>query len=47
MLAVFGAVLGSLQFGFNTGVINAPEGVSFNIYPVFERLELYSVGKET
>ncbi|XP_071139438.1 solute carrier family 2, facilitated glucose transporter member 1-like isoform X1 [Mytilus edulis] len=26
MLAVFGAVLGSLQFGFNTGVINAPEG---------------------
>lgn len=26
VLAVFGAVLGSLQFGFNTGVINAPEG---------------------
>ena len=28
VLAVFAAVLGSLQFGFNTGVINAPEGVS-------------------
>lgn len=26
VLAVFAAVLGSLQFGFNTGVINAPEG---------------------
>lgn len=28
MLAVGGAVLGSLQFGYNTGVINAPQKVS-------------------
>ncbi|KAJ8779484.1 hypothetical protein J1605_012368 [Eschrichtius robustus] len=27
MLAVGGAVLGSLQFGYNTGVINAPQKV--------------------
>lgn len=26
-LSVLGAVLGSLQFGFNTGVINSPEMV--------------------
>lgn len=28
MMAVGGAVLGSLQFGYNTGVINAPQKVS-------------------
>lgn len=28
LLAVGGAVLGSLQFGYNTGVINAPQKVS-------------------
>ena len=27
MLAVGGAVLGSLQFGYNIGVINAPQKV--------------------
>lgn len=43
MLAVFGAVLGSLQFGFNTGVINAPEGVSCNICPVFVRCDIHCV----
>ena len=25
--AIFAAVLGMLQFGYNTGVINAPQGV--------------------
>ena len=35
-MAVFAAVLGSLQFGFNTGVINAPEGVS---HVIFYRLQ--------
>lgn len=29
MLAVGTAVIGSLQFGYNTGVINAPQKVSF------------------
>lgn len=28
MLAVGTAVIGSLQFGYNTGVINAPQSVS-------------------
>lgn len=28
MLAVGTAVIGSLQFGYNTGVINAPQNVS-------------------
>lgn len=28
VLAVFSAVLGSLQFGYNIGVINAPQKVS-------------------
>lgn len=28
MLAVGTAVIGSLQFGYNTGVINAPQRVS-------------------
>lgn len=30
MLAVGTAVIGSLQFGYNTGVINAPQNVSDN-----------------
>ena len=32
MLAVGGAVLGSLQFGYNTGVINAPQKVIEEFY---------------
>ncbi|XP_005014547.2 solute carrier family 2, facilitated glucose transporter member 1 isoform X1 [Anas platyrhynchos] len=32
MLAVGGAVLGSLQFGYNTGVINAPQKVIEDFY---------------
>ncbi len=31
MLAVGTAVIGSLQFGYNTGVINAPQNVSIYI----------------
>lgn len=34
MLAVGGAVLGSLQFGYNTGVINAPQKVSATPLPI-------------
>ena len=29
--SIFSAVLGMLQFGYNTGVINAPEQVRLNI----------------
>ena len=29
--SIFSAVLGMLQFGYNTGVINAPEQVKLNI----------------
>ncbi|XP_053546167.1 solute carrier family 2, facilitated glucose transporter member 1 [Bombina bombina] len=32
MLSVSVAVIGSLQFGYNTGVINAPQGVIENFY---------------
>lgn len=32
MLAVGGAVLGSLQFGYNTGVINAPQKIIEDFY---------------
>nr|XP_020636906.1 solute carrier family 2, facilitated glucose transporter member 1 [Pogona vitticeps] len=32
MLAVSGAVIGSLQFGYNTGVINAPQNVIEEFY---------------
>lgn len=31
MMAVGTAVIGSLQFGYNTGVINAPQNVSIYI----------------
>ncbi|XP_024589298.1 solute carrier family 2, facilitated glucose transporter member 3 [Neophocaena asiaeorientalis asiaeorientalis] len=41
MLAVGGAVLGSLQFGYNTGVINAPEVIikDYLNYTLQERFE--------
>ena len=32
--AIFAAVLGMLQFGYNTGVINAPQGVK-NTWEIF------------
>uniref|UniRef100_A0A7N5JG71 Solute carrier family 2, facilitated glucose transporter member 1 n=1 Tax=Ailuropoda melanoleuca TaxID=9646 RepID=A0A7N5JG71_AILME len=43
MLAVGGAVLGSLQFGYNTGVINAPQTVIEEFYNQtwFNRYEKY------
>lgn len=31
MMAVGTAVIGSLQFGYNTGVINAPQNVSIYV----------------
>jgi len=30
--SIFSAVLGMLQFGYNTGVINAPESVKFHYF---------------
>uniref|UniRef100_A0A8C3AJ49 Solute carrier family 2 member 1a n=1 Tax=Cyclopterus lumpus TaxID=8103 RepID=A0A8C3AJ49_CYCLU len=46
MMAVGTAVIGSLQFGYNTGVINAPQNVS--IYSLHYRLSLiYSFYNET
>uniref|UniRef100_A0A670ZIL3 Solute carrier family 2 member 1 n=1 Tax=Pseudonaja textilis TaxID=8673 RepID=A0A670ZIL3_PSETE len=43
LLAVGGAVLGSLQFGYNTGVINAPQMVIEEFYNQtwFNRYETY------
>jgi len=32
--SIFSAVLGMLQFGYNTGVINAPEQVNKYLYTV-------------
>lgn len=42
MLAVGGAVLGSLQFGYNTGVINAPQKVSATPLPIYTNTHTHS-----
>lgn len=40
-LSVFTAVLGSLQFGYNIGVINAPQKVILHPYDTFDIISLY------